>query len=192
MSAGAREMITQHGALRLERDFAARLSSLRTDLVRFANWLCRDPVTGEDLVQETLFRAWRARHALRDAALVRPWLLTICRREHARLWQRQRQKPISLESLEMREVPVVESRCDDQIALNAALAKLAPAYRDPLIMQVIVGCSVREIAEEMGLTPTATLTRLWRARSQLRLALGLDVARKRDRTVPPRSQPNPK
>jgi RNA polymerase sigma-70 factor, ECF subfamily len=189
--AGVREVITHAGAIHLEGDFAARLASLRTDLVRFANWLCRDPVTGEDLVQETLFRAWRARHALRDAALVRPWLLTICRREYARLWERQRRKLISLESLELREVPVVESCCDDQIVLSAALSKLDPAYRDPLILQVIVGCSVREIAAELGLTRTATLTRLFRARSQLRLAAGLDMARKREPTVRPCSQPNP-
>jgi RNA polymerase sigma-70 factor, ECF subfamily len=181
-----------HRAIQLERDFPALLASLRNDLVRFANWLCRDPVTGEDLVQETLFRAWRARHSLRDAALVKPWLLTICRREYARWWEcQQRQKPISLESLEMRQVPVVEPECDGQIVLNAALSKLDPAYRDPLILKVIVGCSVREIAEQMRLTPTATLTRLWRARSQLRLAAGLDVARKLEPTASA-SQPNPR
>jgi hypothetical protein len=117
--AEARGAIAGRGAIRLERDSAARLASPRTELLRFANWLCRDPVIGEGLVQETLFRA-------------------------------------------------------------PALSKLDPPHRDPLIMQVVVGCSVREVAEEMGLTPTATLTRLWRARSRLRLAAGLDVARKRD------------
>ena len=69
--------------------FARLLESLRPDLVRFAFWLARDRSVAEDVVQETLIRAWKARAELKDSAATRPWLLTIVRREHARLYERK-------------------------------------------------------------------------------------------------------
>src|ERR1700748_2303149 len=66
------------------------LQSLRPDLLRFAFWLARDRTVAEDVVQETMLRAWRARGELRNAAAARPWLLTIVRRENARLHERKK------------------------------------------------------------------------------------------------------
>ena len=70
--------------------FARLLETLRPDLVRFAFWLARDRAVAEDVVQETLIRAWKSREELKDPAAARPWLLTIVRREHARLYERKR------------------------------------------------------------------------------------------------------
>jgi len=64
--------------------------SMRPDLLRFAHWLARDRAIAEDIVQEALLRAWRSRDALKDLGAARPWLLTIVRREHARLYERKR------------------------------------------------------------------------------------------------------
>lgn len=43
--------------------FAALLASLRPEVLRFACWLARDRALAEDIVQETLLRAWRNRVA---------------------------------------------------------------------------------------------------------------------------------
>src|ERR1044072_5826334 len=64
--------------------------ALRPELVRCAFWLARDSSIAEGIVQEALLRAWRSRAELKGAAAVRPWLLTIVRREHARLYERKR------------------------------------------------------------------------------------------------------
>src|SRR5580700_12201430 len=75
--------------------------SLRPDLLRFAHWLARDRSLAEDIVQESLLRAWRSREALQDPGAARAWLLTIVRREHARLYERKRLELVSLnEALE--------------------------------------------------------------------------------------------
>jgi DNA-directed RNA polymerase specialized sigma24 family protein len=50
---------------RLEDAFGQLLESLRPDLVRFAYWLARDRSIAEDVVQEAMLRAWRARAELR-------------------------------------------------------------------------------------------------------------------------------
>jgi RNA polymerase sigma-70 factor (ECF subfamily) len=60
--------------------------------------------------------------------------------------------------------------------LRAAILKLADEYREPLVMQVLGGFSTQEIAAALGLTQQAVLTRLFRARNQLRAIYGLSPA----------------
>src|SRR2546430_14754766 len=73
------------------------LESMRPELLRFAHWLARDRSIAEDIVQEALLRAWRSRDALKDPGAARPWLLTIVRREHARLYERKRLELVTLD-----------------------------------------------------------------------------------------------
>ena len=48
--------------------FQALCQSLRPDLLRFAFWLSRDRALAEDVVQETMLRAWKAQDSLLDEA----------------------------------------------------------------------------------------------------------------------------
>src|SRR3981081_2131651 len=73
--------------------------SMRPDLLRFAHWLARDRAIAEDIVQEGLLRACRSRAGLKDLGAARPWLLTIVRREHARLYERKRLELVSLDEV---------------------------------------------------------------------------------------------
>jgi RNA polymerase sigma-70 factor, ECF subfamily len=156
------------------RDPATQLfESLRPDLLRFAQWLARDRALAEDIVQESLLRAWRSRDALKDPGAARPWLLTIVRREHARLYERKRLELVSLD--DAGELPASASTDpgDDLFALRHAIMRLPIEYREPLVLQVLGGFSTEEIARELSLTPTAVLTRLFRARNKLRALCGM-------------------
>src|ERR1700736_5258839 len=82
-----------------EEQLARLLESFRPDLMRFAFWLARDRAVAEDVVQETMLRAWRARTELRNSASLRPWLLTIVRRENARLHERKRLPTVDLDEV---------------------------------------------------------------------------------------------
>ena len=78
--------------------------------------------------------------------------------------------------------------------LREAILKLPIEYREPLVLQVIGGFSTTEIAHELGLTLTAVLTRLFRARNKLRALYGLSQASSASRAepeihVPARSAP---
>jgi RNA polymerase sigma-70 factor, ECF subfamily len=155
----------------------ALFESLRPDLLRFAQWLARDRAVAEDIVQEALLRAWRSREALKDPAAARAWLLTIVRREHARLYERKRLELVSLD--EAAEIPDSAPRAGSDgelLALRYAIMKLPLEYREPLLMQVLGGFSTAEIARELELTNTAVLTRLFRARHKLRALCGSDAA----------------
>ena len=151
--------------------------SMRPDLVRFAHWLARDRALAEDIVQEALLRAWRSRDTLKDPRAARPWLLTIVRREHARLYERKRLELVSLDDVvETQASPGFSEPGGELFALRHAIMKLPIEYREPLVLQVLGGFSTEEIARELALSATAVLTRLFRARNKLRVICGLTAA----------------
>lgn len=154
------------------------LEAFRPDLVRFAFWLSRDRAVAEDVVQETMLRAWRARTELRDPAAARPWLLTIARREHARLHERKSLPTIDVEECVARQdIALAFTDPDAEIVdLRRAILSLPDEYREPLVLQVLGGFSSEEIAVELGLTVPAVLTRLFRARNKLRDLFGSATA----------------
>ncbi len=149
------------------------LEAMRPDLLRFAQWLARDRAIAEDIVQETLLRAWRSRESLKDTTSARAWLLTIVRREHARLYERKRLELVSLDE-DMEHHSFATHDDSDLHMLRMTILKLPMEYREPLIMQVIGGFSTEEIARELSLSATAVLTRLFRARNKLRTIYGLE------------------
>jgi RNA polymerase sigma-70 factor (ECF subfamily) len=155
-------------------DFARWLADLRPDLLRFALWLARDRAIAEDVVQEAMVRAWKSRAGLADAGAGRAWLLTIVRREHARLYERKRFELTSIDTLVASDDPQLAAADEQELTeLRTAILGLPDEYREPLVMQVLGGFSTQEIADELGLTQSAVLTRLFRARDRLRAAYGL-------------------
>lgn len=154
--------------------FGALCESLRPDLLRFAFWLGRDRQLAEDVVQEAMLRAWKSFDALEDEARAKSWLLTIVRREFARTFERKRLEVADLDALVAAEAPVLAAEDDSELAaMREALFRLDDEYREPLILQVMMGYSTQEIADMMGLQQGAVLTRLYRARVRLRQLLGL-------------------
>jgi RNA polymerase sigma-70 factor (ECF subfamily) len=156
--------------------FQILCQSLRPDLLRFAFWLSRDRALAEDVVQETMLRAWKAQDSLLDESAAKPWLLTIIRREYARTFERKRLVTVDVDELIAKEEPSLAAAGDQELAeMRAALFKLPDEYREPLVMQVLMGHSTAEIARQLGLSGPAVLTRLFRARKQLRALCGEDT-----------------
>jgi RNA polymerase sigma-70 factor (ECF subfamily) len=122
-------------------------------------------------------RAWRSRDALKDPAAARSWLLTIVRREHARLYERKRLELVSLDDVvEAQPGPRLAEPDGDLFTLRHAIMRLPLEYREPLVLQILGGFSTEEIAQELALSSTAVLTRLFRARNKLRVICGMAAA----------------
>jgi RNA polymerase sigma-70 factor (ECF subfamily) len=157
--------------------FQALCQTLRPDLLRFAFWLARDRALAEDVVQETMIRAWKAQESLLDEGAAKSWFLTIIRREYARTFERKRFVTVDVEELIAKEEPMLAAADDQElVGLRTAIFKLPSEYREPLVMQVLMGYSTAEIAAELEMSNAAVLTRLFRARKQLRAMCGEDTS----------------
>ncbi len=148
------------------------------DMYRYAAWLCRDPAIAEDVVQEALLRAWKSLDGLRDDAAAKQWVLTIVRRENARYFERKRLETVDIDNLTASQAAMLaESSDPDLDDVRQAIYRLEDDYREPLVLQVLMGHSTKEIAELMDIKPGAVLTRLHRARNKLKDEIGEGAAR---------------
>ncbi len=147
--------------------FEALVRAWSADLYRFAYWLCRDRVWAEDLVQETFLRAWRAIGSLREEKAAKGWLLTILRNEYVRSLAKKTEAHDA-----PADEPILETMAPEEAwLLRRELSKLPGEYLEPLLLQVLGGYSCGEIAQTLGISRAAVMTRLFRARQRLRAAL---------------------
>jgi RNA polymerase sigma-70 factor (ECF subfamily) len=139
------------------------------DMYRYAAWLSRDKAIAEDVVQEALLRAWKALDSLREDGAAKQWLLTIVRRENARYFERKRLETVDIDNLSASQAAILATSPDEGLGdMRRAIYELDDDYREPLVLQVLMGFSTNEIAEQMGIKQGAVLTRLHRARAKLK------------------------
>ncbi len=156
-----------------QRQFDALVRGYSGDLYRYAYWLAGDESLAHDLVQETFLRAWRSLDSLRESAAAKSWLITILRREHARLYERKTPQFVDVDEVEVadeHEARMPDAAGEDAL-IRAAMARLEPKYREPLLLQVLGGFSCDEIARELGISSAAVMTQLFRARQKLKVML---------------------
>ncbi len=149
--------------------FDALLAVHLPALSRVAYRFCGHRETAEELVQETLLRAWKHLDQLRDDKAAKGWLFMILRRERARGYARQAPTATDIE-LERLAGDGFESDTD-RMALYEAIEALPAKYRTPLVLFAIGGFDVNEIATDLRLKGATVKTRLFRAREKLRQQL---------------------
>ena len=157
-----------------QRQFDALVRGYSGDLFRYAYWLCGEEALAHDLVQESFLRAWRSLDSLRETSAAKAWLITILRREHARLYERKTPPLVDVDEIDVadaREGLTPEGAGEDAL-IRAAMLKLDVKYREPLLMQVLGGFSCEEIARELNISSAAVMTQLFRARQKLKAILG--------------------
>jgi RNA polymerase sigma-70 factor (ECF subfamily) len=146
-----------------------------TDLYRYAMWICGNDALAKDLVQETFLRAWKAMDKLKDPKAVKSWMITILRREYARTFERKVPKFTDVDTVVVPEDSELEPEDRTEIKLlRQGILELAPKYREPLLMQVVLGYSCQEISETLDISKSAVMTQLFRAREQLKSRLQKD------------------
>ena len=159
-----------------KRKYALLIEAHSQDLYKYALWLCKDKAMAEDVMQEAFLRAWKSLDSLREAKAAKGWLFTIFRREHARQFER---KQFDYQDVEQMDT-IADSKqlgYDDSpeaFALRNALKRLPAEYREPFEMQVLGGFSCDEIASILGISASAVMTRLFRARKKMRSLLGVE------------------
>ena len=162
---------------RAKQQFELIVRAHSADLYRFAYWLARDRGVAEDLVQECFARVWKHFDQLQEDKAVKPWLFTILRNEHARLYAKPRLERNAM-PLEAEEEVVDSSFClQTHLDVNKALDQLAIGYREPLLLQLLGGFSCAEIGVMLSISEANVMTRVSRARRVLRKLLEPEITR---------------
>lgn len=146
-----------------------------TDLYRYAIWICGNDDLAKDLVQETFLRAWRALDSLKSEGAAKSWLITILRREYARTFERKVPQFTDVDAVVVPEDEELEpDERTERDLLRKGMAGLPRRYREPLLLQVVMGYSCAEIADELDISKSAVMTQLFRAREKLKSKLRED------------------
>jgi RNA polymerase sigma-70 factor (ECF subfamily) len=126
----------------------------------------------EDVVQETLLRAWRHPAAL-DGRPVRPWLFTVARNLVVDAHRARRSRPPETGDAGLMAVPAADEigRALESWTFAEALSDLSPEHRSVLIETYYRGRSVAEAASALGVPPGTVKSRSYYALRALKLAL---------------------
>lgn len=144
-------------------------------LLRVALSLTGQLADAEDLVQDTLLRAWRSFDTF-DGKYPRAWLLTILR--HAHINGHRRQRPTLLRDLdvagERQGAETVDSAEDVALAnrfqatVETALAALPETFRRVVLLVDVDGLSYAEAARLLDVAEGTVMSRLHRGRTKIR------------------------
>lgn len=133
-----------------------------------------DRQRAEDIVQETLLRAWRHPEALgADKGSPRPWLCTVARNIAVDAHRSRQARPpeVGADALSLVAIPDAADRVLESWIVTDALRTLSAEHRDVLVETYFRGKSVAEAAATLRIPPGTVKSRTYYALRALRLAL---------------------
>ena len=156
-----------------------RLIELIPRLRRYARALVGDRASADDLVQDTLERAWAKLHLYRRGTDLRAWLFTVMHNVHVNKVRSAR----STDPLddEMPELAQRATQGDSLIVrdLDRAIARLPSEQRAVLLLVTLEEMSYEQVARTLGIPIGTVMSRLSRAREKMRaMLLGQTAAAK--------------
>ncbi len=150
----------------LKRDLIAAIPNLRA----FAVSICGNPDRADDLVQETLVKAWGSLDSFAEGTNLTAWLFTILRNiYYSEFRKRRREAPDPDGAIASARLIAPESQNAhmDFLDFREALQKLPLDQREALILVAASGLSYEEAAEICGCAAGTMKSRVNRARNRL-------------------------
>jgi RNA polymerase sigma-70 factor (ECF subfamily) len=149
----------------LKADFIACIPNLRA----FAISLCRNGDRADDLVQETLIKAWSHLGSYVEGSNLRAWLFTILRNTYFSQYRKQHREVSDTDGIFANKLAVAPAQTDhmDLLDFRVALARLPADQREALILIGAAGYSYDEVADICGCAVGTIKSRVNRARRRL-------------------------
>ena len=159
-------------------EFSPALLALLPRLRRYARVLTRDGNAADDLVQDTLERAWTRHRQWRAGSDLRAWLFSIMHNRHVDLVRSSLLHPAGHPSPAPEEDDAVARAAEappapsvEAIDLQRGFERLSDEHRQVLLLVAVEQMSYAEAAEALGVPVGTVMSRLSRARSSLRQEL---------------------
>jgi RNA polymerase sigma-70 factor (ECF subfamily) len=168
---------------RFERDVMPLLNGLYSSALR----MTRNPTDAEDLVQETVLRAYRGFAGFQEGTNLKAWLYRILTNSFINTYRKRQREPVTVEGpddidewylydrLGARSVePSAESEVLEQLPdedVQRALESLPEGFRMAVLLADVQGFSYKEIAEMLDIPIGTVMSRLHRGRKALEKAL---------------------
>lgn len=162
--------------------FEQMTAELSDRLLATAMRLTRNRADAEDLVQDTMFRAWRSLATFQPGSLFRAWIFRILRNAFLNKVRHEQMAPDAVDpetlnpSARAETIPDIESltqvralsdrHFDDKV--KAAVDSLPEVYRVPFLLFTLADMSYEEIAQTLDVPIGTVMSRLHRARAHLR------------------------
>ena len=156
-------------------DFRRQLAAEMPVLRRFARALTGDAALADDLVQDCLERALAKAHLYDPSRPLRAWLFTVLRNLHVSGLRQSRRSQVvkTVDDLVDGEGAVAPDQ-EHRLAVGSvteALARLAPQHREVILLVGLEEMSYRDVSEILGVPIGTVMSRLSRAREQMRQLL---------------------
>ena len=141
--------------------------------------MCKDPVLAEDLTQDIFLHVWKKMAAFRGQSLFRTWLYRVTINMVLLHFRKHQIGILSLddETLQVAETVLLRNispiHLDDRISLRHMLSLLSPRHRTVLMLHDVEGYRHQDISHLLGITSGASRSQLHKARTKMRLALGV-------------------
>lgn len=155
--------------------FRDRLVAEIPNLRAFAVSLSGSIQNADDLVQDTLLKAWGHADSFTEGTSIRAWLFTILRNTYYSLYRKRGREVQDTDGVYSERVGVAPAQdgAIDLADFRTALAKLPEEQREVLIMVGASGLSYEETAEICGVAVGTVKSRVNRARTRLAELLGI-------------------
>ena len=161
-----------------EKDYRQLLSELSNVIYNFLRSRFGNHHFIEDCVQETLIAIHQARHTYAARRPFRPWLFTIVRHKAIDTLRKQntRQKITSQYKgeQEILSQPNQQSEAESEMIRGRLLDSLSVEHREVLVLTKIIGFSVAETAEKLGISQSLVKVRVHRAIRKLSCLMEAD------------------
>ncbi|MDA8120431.1 MAG: RNA polymerase sigma factor [Gammaproteobacteria bacterium] len=160
------------------REFKKTLEASRPRLYRIAYAWTHNPSLADDLVQETLTKAWQKHDQLRDPGAEEAWLFSImtnCFRDH----HRREREAEDIDDMDIACDHCLETehlRSELAARVRAAIARLPQGQRQVVTLVDLEGFSYNEVSSILGIPGGTVMSRLCRARAALKALLLPDMA----------------
>jgi RNA polymerase sigma-70 factor (ECF subfamily) len=173
------QIVITEDARNTEPSFRDSVLQYLDGLYGYAMTLTRNQAEAEDLVQETYVRALGAFERLRPGSNLKSWLFTILRNIRFNQIRDSRSKPLSVETDGPGSTPEIEDKSSKdpfslyltkikQADVRKAIENLPSAYREVIVLREFEQLSYGEIAQILDCPPGTVMSRLSRARENLK------------------------